>query len=531
MTSFLEQPDNPAAWIGLCKAVFFLLCVVYLWKAVRKTETGRRTGRTRSRAYRMLFAVFCVLFGAVLVYQATWQLAGFARPDFVAFMERYDKRPVNPARDVQRGRITDRRGVPLAVDRNDPLRPRAYPEGPVFAHVTGYLDERYGRTGLEEADHAYLSGYGFESGDSWKQFGRNMFDRKEIRGSDLVLTLDAGLQRIAYELMKERTGAVVMLDPRNGAVLVMVSTPSFDPNNLQPALFRADPDRAPLLNRALQGLYPPGSTVKPLVAAIALGRNLRPVYDCPAAGITAGTGNQPIRDHEYYQYRKDGKVWPGHGRLDMREALQKSSNVYFARLGLDLGGAALTGRLETMGLNGRWTVFRGSSGEIRTSAGSVPPLNDDDKARTAQVAIGQGALVVTPMHMALLAGAIGRGGAAWRPRLAEREPPEPLNPLMPAEAARTLTGMMRDAVHRGTGIGADIPGLRVAGKTGTAQTPRGDDHSWFICFAPAEDPVIAMAVIVEHGGYGSRSAVPVTAELLRAAEKAGYFRAASEGQP
>jgi len=209
----------------------------------------------------------------------------------------------------------------------------------------------------------------------------------------------------------------------------------------------------------------------------------------------------------------------------MREALAKSSNVYFARLGVQLGGERLYAAVVRCGMTKPWTVFDGSSGAMGCTAGRFPALTDRDIAKTAQISIGQGDMVITPLHMAMLAGAIGRQGVMWKPRLDVRAPAQPLETVFKAEAARTLAGMMRQAVMSGTGRGADLPGLQVAGKTGTAQNPHGADHGWFVGFAPVTQPRVAFAVVVEGGGYGSQSAVPVVAGLLRKADEEGLFAA------
>jgi peptidoglycan glycosyltransferase len=315
----------------------------------------------------------------------------------------------------------------------------------------------------------------------------------------------------------------VILNPTDGAILVLYSSPGYDPNNLNPTLFARKDSQARLLNRALQGLYPAGSAFKVLVAAAALEKGMDPRFDCPAEGYRAGVASQPIRDHEYYEYRRKGKTWPGHGTLGMREALAKSSNVYFARLGVQVGGPALRAATVRCGITRSWTLLEGSSGKLACLAGNVPPLSDRDLAKTAQISIGQGDLLVTPLHMAVLAGAIGQGGTLCPPRLSATAPVKPPDRVFPPQVARTLTAMMRQVVTHGTGRGADIAGLDVAGKTGTAQNPHGADHGWFIGFAPADNPVLAFAVIVEAGGFGSQSALPVAAGLLRKAQALGLF--------
>lgn len=506
----------------LVKAVFWSLTGLLILMVMRRSITGVHH-KTISRAYRVFFFVVALLFTAILAYQATWQLAGFARPDFVEFMQRYNRRADNPAARIVRGSILDAQKTRLAVTEPATPAKRWYPGGAAFCHIVGYDHPLYGMAGIEAAEQAALSGILHVTAPEWERFRRNLVKRDDLRGSDIAVTLHAGLQQAAHELMKGTKGAVVILNPTDGAILVLYSSPGYDPNNLNPTLFARKDSQARLLNRALQGLYPAGSAFKVLVAAAALEKGLDPRFDCPAEGYRAGVASQPIRDHEYYEYRRKGKTWPGHGTLGMREALAKSSNVYFARLGVQVGGPALRAAAVRCGITRSWTLLEGSSGKLACMAGNIPPLSDRDLAKTAQIAIGQGDLLVTPLHMAVLAGAIGQGGALCPPRLSATAPVKPADRVFPPQVARTLTAMMRQVVTHGTGRGADIAGLDVAGKTGTAQNPHGADHGWFIGFAPADNPVLAFAVIVEAGGFGSQSALPVAAGLLRKAQALGLF--------
>lgn len=522
--------DAYASAAGYLKFGFWLLAGLILLLVIKRSLGGSQP-KTVTRAYRIFFAVIAILMIAILGYQATWQLTGFARPDFVTFMKRYNRRPENPAANLLRGRILDVRGEPLAV--MDPDRPgkRWYPASAATAHIIGYENPFYGLDGIEAAENAMLIGITSESETEREQFRRNVMRIDELRGNDVQLTLDRALQDEVHTAMKGRRGAVVALDPASGALMVVYSSPGYNPNQLPPELFERKDPQSRLLNRALQGTYPPGSTFKVMVAAAALELGMNPRYECPAEGFRAGTANRPIRDHEYYDYQRDGKTWPGHGTLGMREALAKSSNIYFARLGVDIGGDRLTDAALKFGFNRSWTIYEGSSGRMGSVAGQFPALTKNDLARTAQISIGQGALLVTPLHMAMLAAAIGRQGTWWSPRLRTLDAPQPLDPIMSPDTARTLAGMMRHSVTDGSGRGANIDGLSVAGKTGTAQNPHGDDHSWFIGFAPSTEPVIAFAVIVEHGGYGSKSAVPVAAALLKKAQALGCFGERATAKP
>lgn len=524
------KPEVLTGAYAVLKILFWMLAGLFMVAVMKHALIGK-AHKTIGRAYRIFFVWIAVLFGGILIYQSTWQLAGFARPDFVEFMKRYDRRPDNPVSKMVRGRVLDARGRILAVSSEDRTAQRRYPLGAIFCHVLGYEHRFFGLSGLEASEHAMLSGYTRETGPEWEQFRRNLVQRTDLRGSDLTLTLWADLQEEAHAAMHGRKGAVVFLDPSNGALLVLYSSPGYDPNQLDASLFEGKDTDAHLLNRALRGLYPAGSTFKMLVAATALEQHIQPVLDCPAEGFQAGTGNRPIRDHEYYEHQRQGRKWPGQGRLSLKQAFIKSSNVYFAQLGVQLGGEALHATALRCGLTRAWVVHEGSSSPMAGVAGQFPALTSKDQARTAQVSIGQGEMLVTPLHMALIAGAVGRNGIAWKPRLSVATPPEALPPFFASQSANVLADMMRQAVENGTGRGADLPGLHVAGKTGTAQNPHGADHSWFVGFAPAHQPRVAFAVIVEQGGYGSQAALPVAVAVLRKAEADGLLapQAASTG--
>lgn len=503
------------------RIVFFAALVWLLIGLLR----GAGAAGVRFGIHRAFYVLLLLCFLGIYAYQATWQLGGFARPQFVEFMKRYNRRPDNPARRMVRGRILDRMGTVLAEDAADnPLR-RVYPLGAATGHLVGYIAPLYGMTGVESVDHAYLEGTTLATPEEKERFGRNLLQRDGLLGNDRELTLDARLQVEATRAMGDRRGAVVALDPRTGDILALVSAPPFDPNRLNPELFAADPATSPLLNRATQGLYPPGSTFKIVTAAMALDLGLDPEFDCPPEGFAARSDRPPVRDHEYYEAQRKGRLWRGHGRIGMARALAKSSNVYFAQLGVRLGAEPIERQVRRYRFNTHVTVYRGAGGALRFRPGTLPDLQTGDRGAAAQVAIGQGALLASPLGMAMVAAAIANDGQLLRPRLTAQEPPELLSPCASPAAARRLRELLRGVVTDGTGRGADVAGLRVAGKTGTAQTPRGEDHAWFVGMAPFEHPAFVVAVLVEHGGYGAAAAVPVAADMLRKAGELGYLGA------
>ncbi len=494
-----------------------------------------QTFRNRSAApaklppggWRMRFiflAVLLPLLTATLVYQATWQLTGFARPEFVRFMKAYNRRDVNAARELTRGRMFDRGGVEIARDRADRQRTRYYPQGLALCHLAGYADPVYGLYGLERSEDAWLAGRSLDPSRDLNRFARNLLDRTQIVGGDLQITADHRLQALATRLLAGKRGAVVAIRPSDGAILALASAPAFDPNRLTPELFADAGGRdAPLLNRALHGLYPPGSTFKLAMAALAAERGFDRLIDCPAEGFAAAPGAKPIRDHAFYENQRHGRTWAGYGRIGLREAFAKSSNVFFARLGVELGPAAMNEAAPGW-LFGRAIPLQGLAREgLASRPGSIPALREGERLRVAQLSIGQGEMLVTPLQMALLTAGIANDGLVMTPRIVDAAPVEPLGRISSPAAARQVRSIMREAVVNGTGRRAQFPDLEIAGKTGTAQVAGGEDHSWFVCFAPYARPGLAVAVLVENGGYGSTAALPIATLLLREAQRLGLL--------
>jgi penicillin-binding protein 2 len=264
-----------------------------------------------------------------------------------------------------------------------------------------------------------------------------------------------------------------------------------------------------------------------VVAALALEQKVDVLFDCPAAGFVPAPGRAAIRDHEYYEAQRNGRTWGGQGRIGLGRALTKSSNVYFAQLGAHLGVHALEAQARRFQFNQSVTLLEGSAGALRVKPGSLPAQKPGDRGAAAQLAIGQGALLASPMGMALATAALANDGRMVKPRLSPRQTPELLGGVAPPAIARKMRGLLRDVVTQGTGRGADVQGLHVAGKTGTAQvrkiagSQRGQsgewkyrDHGLFICFAPVEAPRYAAAVVIEHGLGGARAAAPVAKDFL-----------------
>ncbi|EXJ15584.1 peptidoglycan D,D-transpeptidase FtsI family protein [Imhoffiella purpurea] len=523
----MSPPLDPAIWPSLRLAlhIAFFMAIFFLLKQIlelREMAQLRHLARPKG-AFRIPLVMIAIAFGALLIYQASWQLTGMLRPQFIAFMQLHDRREFNPAHWIRRGRILDRNGEVLAYSEEIQGKVyRLYPDGPVFSPVVGYSQPRFGSTGMEAVANVHLNGGAPADLSGWGELGRQIVGGGQgPRGQDLRLTLDADLQRMAVARIGERRGAILLMDPNDGDILVLASVPSYDPNRISSDLFMSQDPSAPLLNRVTQGLYPPGSTFKIAVAAMALERGFDERIDCPADGYTTSSRYPKIRDHEYYSALEHGSRWKGHGRIDMRRALSRSSNVFFAKLGVIEGHDAFRALGERMLMNRQITLHRTPYGTYAMRTGRMPRLSDRDLYGLAQLAIGQGKLLVTPAYMGLLTAAVARQGIAVRPRLLDRDPPQGVARFMSADTANRLADMMRTVVAEGTARGIDTPDLSIAGKTGTAQNPQGASHSWFVGFAPTQRPTLAIAVLVEEGGYGSAVAAPIARDLLLAAHAKG----------
>ncbi|MCR4403274.1 MAG: penicillin-binding transpeptidase domain-containing protein [Firmicutes bacterium] len=459
--------------------------------------------------------IFIAFLAAFAVLAARLIIAGILQaPDLSAHPR--NPRLAEARRDIVRGGIYLSGGELVARD-SAPGGPRLYAGPPGLAHLIGYEDARYGTAGLEASYNSELLGLGGES--LLARIARDVFSRGGKRGNDIILTVDATVQRAAERAMAGRRGAACALDPRTGAVLAMVSNPGFAPERIASQWESLVKDEtSPLFNRATLGLYPPGSAVKPLIAAIALSCGAvgaDEVFRCEGA---IGVG---VRDDDDRKVAcPDGTA---HGDVDLASAIALSCNVAFAQIGWRAGSEKLYN-----GLRG-FHVATALPFDVPTAAGTItagaPAL---DRASVAQVSIGQGALAVSPLQMACAIAAIGNGGVMRRPHVVREVRSPDGTPLrrvtgailgVPASAssARLVAEMMVEAVSRGTARAAALPGVRVAGKTGTAQNPHGEPHAWFVGFAPAEKPRCAVAVVIENGGSGGRVAAPVGREILRAA--------------
>jgi peptidoglycan glycosyltransferase len=338
-----------------------------------------------------------------------------------------------------------------------------------------------------------------------------------------VLGIDPKVQQAAAEALGKRRGAIVAIDPRNGAILASVSWPQYDPSLISdPATEDAawkqvteDPDK-PLIHRVTQGLYPPGSTFKIITGAAALESGVD-----PNAKVRVDDPWQADKSWGTYFVRSSSRA---HGDYTMADAYRLSENIYFAKIGLQIGGARLAEYAQRFGIGSPTRCDIAANKGQLSSTGTLgrPTL-------VADTSYGQGELLVTPLQMALVVAAVGMGGVMPTPHYATEVrdaqghairviAPGPSGQVIRPETARALTAMLVGAVS-GPGafaFAAKIPGVNVAGKTGSAENPSGV-HGWFVGFAPAEAPTVAVAILLENTPRGGEDAAPLGGRVMQAA--------------
>jgi peptidoglycan glycosyltransferase len=408
---------------------------------------------------------------------------------------------------------------------------RTYPQPEKYAHITGYYSYTYGRNAVELTQNDILSG-----SDPRLFVNRvvDMFGNTQPKGGDVTLTIDPQAQDAAYdglrELGRDVKGSVVALDPSTGAIQAMVSSPSYDPGELSSHNLSAiqrnwerltTNENRPMTNRGIQEVLPPGSTFKLVTAAAALSSGQ---YK-PDSLVPGGTSlDLPQTDTDLVN---EGGSDCGGQKITLSQALEVSCNVSFGYLGLTLGADTLEEQAQKFGFGEKYLDDLNGQVESRF------PENPDDP-QTALSAIGQFDVAATPLQMAMVTAGIANGGTVMKPYLVDevRSPdldvldktnPEPFRNAVSSSAARDLTQMMIEVVDQGTGATAQMPGVKVAGKTGTAQSaPDRPPYAWFVSFAPADDPEVAVAVLVEDAGVernaisGSGLAAPIAKRVMEA---------------
>ena len=414
---------------------------------------------------------------------------------------------------------------------------RRYPSHALAAHVVGYSTIGRSRAGIEREENAYLTAANANVGTILDKL-KDRLRGTTVTGNNLTLTLRPGAQWLAEKALRGSCGAAVVLNPKTGAVYVMASSPSYDPNQIESgkgfARILHSPSACPgsssaLLNRATQGLYAPGSTFKAVTAAAALDAG---VYT-PESGFYDPGYCTEYGKRVYNSGNPDQNGPEQYGSVDLVQAFQHSINAIFCKIGQRLGPKRVLDEAKQFGLYSKPPVELPSN-EVAASGlynfAKHTLYDDPGLVDPGRLAFGQEHMLVTPLQMALVAAAVANGGKLMQPHLLKevrspggglvmRVKPHVWKTAMKPHTAAELNQMMQAVVTGGTGTAAAIPGIEVAGKTGTAET--GESHvytAWFIFFAPADDPKVAGAVVLEHqlNGFGGAVAAPIAKQLMQA---------------
>jgi penicillin-binding protein A len=500
------------------------------------------------RRIRRLGIAIVVMFALVFAQLAYVQV--FAADDIKNHPANFSRQLIAEY-DIERGKILTPDGLILARSVPAPEGSRyrfvrRYPQGDLFGYVTGYYSRIYGRTALERSMNDYLSG---EASELAISTFTDLFLGREKRGGSVIVTIDPALQRAARDALAPNEGAVVAIDPRTGDILALHATPGFDPNLLSSGSdqqirqawqrLNDDPEN-PLLGLSHQELFLPGSSFKIVTASAALENGFGPDSVWPNPHRL----QLPLTNEELQNFGDD-HCNGGSSQITLAEAFEESCNVTFAEIGLELGAEKMAAQARKYGLCATFPPERTTCEEqlIRFDLGFAngrfpePEYFERNDPLLAFSAIGLDNDLVNPLSMALIASAVANDGVLMRPRIvtqvrdaqgrvAREFAPERFGDAISAPSARALTDMMIAVVNEGTGFRAQLPGIQVAGKTGTATNGEGrPPNAWFTAFAPAggqRAPEIAVSVIVLDGGdlgseaTGGQVAAPIAASVIQA---------------
>ena len=471
-----------------------------------------------NKAMSKVFIITAVLFVA-LVVNLTWIMVVRAQ----WFQDRPEnKRSIAKEMKIKRGDIVGFDGSVIAgTQRRSGYYYRDYPNGTIAPQLVGYDSVQYGRTGIEAQLNDALTGQSSDLGvQNWvdKVLGR------QPKGASVKLTIVPGVQKVAQQELQGQRGAIVVLDPKTGALIASASAPTYDPANLEDQWSRLSKDTsAPLLNRPTQGLYVPGSSFKVVTASAGLDTGA-----VTPESQFVDTGTYVIFGGKVTNY--GGEVY---GPNNFTYALTASINTTFAKVGNKLGRKRLITAAQQYGFYQKPPLPL-PSGEIVASGrygkkGLLSPDAFMDPLSVAWAACGQDQWLATPLQMALVAGGVANGGHVMKPyytqeivaadgTVVSKAQPQQWLLATKATTASQLNTMMQNVVNAGTGTAAALQGIQVAGKTGTAEKGDGTNLAWFIGFAPAEDPQVCIAVVIENTqATGGEVAAPLAAAVMKTA--------------
>ncbi|HET8529061.1 MAG TPA: penicillin-binding protein 2 [Gaiellaceae bacterium] len=493
-----------------------------------------------NRQLNRLAVVAVVLLTALVVATTYWQ--AWAAGDLKAKQDNAIQRVVQFT--IARGLIYGAGGkVVLAANKKEKvggstLYYRRYPENGMAAQTVGYSTAARSQAGLELSMNDYLTGSNTNLSNAFHSL-LNKLDHATVHGDSLQLTIRPRAQRLAQQLLGSRCGAVVAMSPKTGAVYVMASSPTYDqdlierPGGFAKVLHKQGDcgDASALLNRATQGLYTPGSTFKIVTAAAALDTGAftpsssfyDPGYCVEYGQHVSNAGNPDQGGPETF------------GHLSLATGFQHSVNSVFCNIGKQIGAQTIVDYAKRFGFYKVPPLEtpaneRAASGRYKYTKRGRVLNNDTSTADPGRLAFGQDTMLVTPLQMAMVASTVANDGVVPKPYVVQKivgpdgstirdTKPANLGRAIKPQTASELTDMMKLVVSGGTGMSAQIPGIQVAGKTGTAET--GVDHiytAWFVCFAPADNPQVAVAVVLEKqaNGFGGSVSAPIAKQVLQA---------------
>ncbi len=464
-----------------------------------------------------LYGLVVLLFALLVAFTSRWTIfeASSLREN------RLNARTLLEQQRIDRGPIVAADGTVLAhsLRRREGTYERSYPTGSLFANTVGYYFTNLGSTGIERYRSSALNG----QTDTGLQAVLDQLQGRRPRGQKVITTLAPAAQRVAVQALGEQQGAVLALEPRSGAVTVMATSPSYNPNSLKSnsAYARlAHDSSAPLINRATQFGYAPGSTFKVVTATAAIDSGKFTPESTVSGRNDVVISGVPLQNDENESL----------GQLTLIEALAKSVNTVWAQVGEKVGKPTMARYMARFGFD-RKPKLDYPAGEMSVSGSYegnrlVSPLSP--KVDLGRMSIGQDKLAVVPLQMAEVAAAVGNAGRLMTPHLTSRivdadgqtvlrVKPTVQSVVMKSSTAAAVRTMMEAVVNEGTGTSAQIPGVQVAGKTGTAETQIGNtiNNVWFIAFAPAADPTVAIAVTLKGvPGQGAAFAAPVAKQVM-----------------
>lgn len=425
-------------------------------------------------------------------------------------------RMVEEEKNIIRGSILDRYGEKIAYTDKD--KNRVYSYGEIFGNITGYSSKIYGKSFIEGYYNTVLLGKEFSLGSIEVFLNRIKYNvlNKEKVGDNLVLTVDAKLQKRIYSKFGQDKGAAVCINPKTGEILAMVSKPSIDPNDIDKNFERYSKETSKkyFINKAIQEYYPPGSIFKIITAAAAI-ENINDIdrykNNC--------TGSIDFKNHSIKDYKGEK-----HGNISLKDAFKVSCNNTFGKLGLQLGYNKIKKVAEKFLFN-KDVYIKDDYVKIPIKP-AVYDFDERDDSFIAASAIGQHEVKANPMSMAIVVSAIANNGTIMEPYIVDsitdsqgnvkyKRVPKALTEAVDKETADKIKEYMLSTVKEGTARRANTSSIQIAAKTGTAENEEGKEpHSWFVAFAPYQNPQIAVAVVVENGGAGSGKALDIAKDAI-----------------